>query len=195
MEETNNCPICGDKKPSDKPNESKGYLECVKCDGAYILEEDESPEDFQSCPYGKHTYSESISEVTATDIAKALKGVASYEYENDYLKFKVPHGLDVSDETKQGRVKVEIYNGNKLVGQIRSQTMSTDPFNTAEGEKTTINGRAAVEFILGSQIDTFISAGDTTGASISGLKMVFWISAVYGTVKNSLVVKDASLFC
>lgn len=58
------------------------------------------------CPYEKHRHQESISEVTAADIARASEGVPSYEYENNYLQFNVPKDLDVSDESKEDRIKV-----------------------------------------------------------------------------------------
>jgi len=197
MDKTDNCPICGtNKKSSDKPKESKGYLECSKCDGAYILEEGESPDDFQSCQWGKLKYTESINEVTAADIEQALQGIVSFVYENDYIKFKIPEGLDVSDESKDDSISIEIYNGTKLVGQIRSQILNSDIFNMVdvEGEKITIAGMEAVEFPLGSQIDAFIRTLDgqevgSGGTKFQGLKMVFWISAVYSTVKNSMVIK------
>lgn len=194
MDKTDNCPICGtNKKSSNKPKESKGYLECSKCDGAYILEEDESPDDFQSCQWGKLKYTESITAVTAADIEQALQGIASFVYENDHIQFKIPEGLEVSDESKDDGISIEIYNGTKLVGQIRSQTINSDLFNMVEGEKITIAGRDAVEFSLGSQIDAFIHTpdGQEAGGAMKfpGLKMIFWISAVYRTVKNSMVIK------
>lgn len=131
--------------------------------------------------------------------ATGMFSAAGNDYnKNDYVNFKVPEGLNVTDNSKKGYVGIEIYNGTKLVGSITTDMMTSNAFNLAEpeGKKITIAGKEAVEFKNGNGFETFIhiseegvGIGTPGSTTYLGLKLKFKDPTAYNTIKNSLVIK------
>lgn len=129
--------------------------------------------------------------------------VAGNEFENDYVKFKVPNGLNVTDRSTSSTIDIVIFNGTKSIGSIQTGSMMSDVWDigikdTGDLKKISISGKEAVEKIMkDGTAYAFIHTSDGGSGAGSASKSINYIGVdlnfddqqVYYTVKNSLVIK------
>lgn len=121
-------------------------------------------------------------------------------FENEYIKFQIPDGVNVTDKTENNSVNVELNKGSeKKIITISTKPGTDNIFKYANdvpnSKKTTVAGKEALEITEGTGIKLIIRGADQYEVNKLTYIIEFEIdssekySSEYNTVKNSLVIK------
>ena len=113
-------------------------------------------------------------------------------FENQYVKFKIPPGFKVEDNSIGGNIDISFYKGDKIVGDLSGlgTIWNTTP-SDALGTKTTIAGKKAYEnnnSNMGNSAIVIIETDKSGNKKVITLNFDTEYPDAYNTIKTTLEI-------
>lgn len=120
-------------------------------------------------------------------------------FENQYVKFQIPNGLTVTDESTDIDLELIFMKDSEMIGDMTGLSTSPDSYNNLanfpeEYKKTIIAGKDAIEYKNAYSIGAMIPTGETNKIGyLMGIMIDFDApySSEYYIIRNTLMIKKA----
>lgn len=126
------------------------------------------------------------------------KNTSNKVFDNQYVKFQIPNGLTVTDNSTDTNLDLTFMKGSEMIGDMGGLSINPDTYNNLvvaapdEYKKTIIAGKDAIEYKNSYTIGAYIPTGETNSIGYYlGVSVDFDIpySSEYYIIRNSLMIK------
>ena len=126
----------------------------------------------------------------ANNTSVQLTPVDSPIFSNQYVSFKKPTDLSITDDSNSTQIDIKLRSGDKLIVEINSVTNDTKFVNSeiAQSNNTTVANRTAYEFSNSTTIQLYIPVSKSNGKTTA-----IWIHGTTDNLPDYNLIKDSLL--